>query len=174
VLLIGALIGALWFIVFVAAHVGTFASRPIQNRSGVILLLYGLALGCAVVSAILVPTDILPGLTPTSYRVVAVLAAVLVMACAFILYMPFYYTITTSLSVQSVIAIEEAPDQRMALADLASPAVYSQIVQGRLNSMVVAGNLTRDGDRYYATPKGQRVARFFATLKHLWRLGPGG
>ena len=173
-LLIGALLGALWFGVFVAAHVGTFASRPIKNRSRVILILFGSAFVGAIVSTLLVPADLLPGLVPTSHRLMAVLAATLVMACAFVLYMPLYYTITTSLSVQTVIAIEEAPGGRLALDDLASPQVYEQIVQGRLDSMVVAGNLTRTGDRYQATQKGQRVARFFATLKQLWRLGPGG
>ena len=96
------------------------------------------------------------------------------MAGAFVLYMPFYYTITTSLSVQTVIAVEQAPRGRLAVDELASPSTYERIVQGRLDSMVVAGNLTRDGDRYRATPKGRRVTRFFAALKSLWRLGPGG
>jgi hypothetical protein len=174
VLLIGALLGGLWFTLFVCAHVGTFASRPIRNRSAAILLLYGLACCGAVASAILVPADVLPGLVPTSHRIVAVLAAALVMACAFILYMPFYYTITTSLSIQTLIVIDEAPGHRLPLDEVASPRVYDQIVRGRLESMVTAGNVTRQGDRYHATPKGQRVARCFDALKRLWRLGPGG
>jgi hypothetical protein len=174
VLLIGALLGALWFALFVAAHVGTFATRTVKNRSAVILLLYGTALAGAIVSAVLVPADVLPGLTPTSHRIVAVLGAAAVMVSAFILYMPFYYTIITSLSIQTLIQIEEAPGQRLAVAALAAPAVYTQIVHGRLESMVQAGNLTRADDRYVTTPKGRRVAGIFATLKQLWRLGPGG
>ncbi len=173
-LLIGSLLGAFWFLVFVGAHVGIFASRPVKNRSAVILLLYGLALGGALASAALVPAELPTSLAPTSHRVIAVLAALAVMACAFILYMPFYYTITTSLSIQTLIAIEEAPGRRIAVDTLCSPSVYNSIVQGRLESMVVAGNLTRQDDRYRATRKGQRVARVFATLKALWRLGPGG
>ena len=173
-LLIGSLLGALWFLVFVCAHVGTFASRPITHRSAVIVRLYGLAFVGALASAALVPADVLPGVTPVAHRITALLAAAAVMAGAFILYMPFYYTITTSLSVQTVIAVEQAPGQRLEVDTLASPATYRQIVQGRLDSMVTAGNLTRDGDRYRATPKGRRVAGFFASLKSLWRLGPGG
>jgi hypothetical protein len=174
VLLIGSLIAACWFAVFVVAHVVTFASVPIRNRSTVILLLYGLAFVCAVASAIFVSAGSLPWVAPSSHRILAVTAAALVMGCAFILYMPFYYTITTSLSIQTIITIDEAPGRRMALDILASPATYEPIVLGRLESMVVAGNLRRDGDRYVATPKGRRVARFFAWLKQLWRLGPGG
>src|SRR5881628_150904 len=100
-LLIGSLAGGIWFLLFVAAHVGTFATRPVKNRSGVILLLFGLALLGALLSAVFVPATVIPGLVPTSHRAMAPLAALLVMACCFVLYMPFYYTIATSLSVQT-------------------------------------------------------------------------
>ena len=173
-LLIGSVIGALWFAGFVAAHVALFALRPVQNRSRAIVTLFGLALFGGLATATLVPADLFAGVTPTSHRVVAALAAGLVMACAFILYMPFYYTITTSLSVQTVIAIDEAPGHQLPLDTLTSPQVYDQIVRGRLASMVAAGNVTCQDGRYVATAKGARVARFFAGLKRLWRLGPGG
>lgn len=173
-LLIGSLLGAVWFALFVAVHVGTFASRPVQNRSAVILMLFGGAFLGALVSAALVPADLIPGVVPTSHRLMALLAAGLVMACCFVMYMPFYYTIVTSLSVQTVISIDEAPGHRVPLDALASSKVYDRIVRGRLESMVQAGNLVRDGGRYRATPKGQRTAGIFAGLKDLWRLGPGG
>lgn len=173
-LLIGSLAGGIWFLLFVAAHVGTFLTRPIKNKSAMILLLFGLAIVGALLTAAFVPSDIIPGVVPTSHRAMAPLAALLVMACCFVLYMPFYYTIATSLSVQTVVAIDDAPGHRMALAALAAPEVYEKIIAGRLVSMVQAGNLVTDGDRYRATPKGQRTARIFGTLKEVWRLGPGG
>lgn len=173
-LLIGSLAGGLWFLLFVAAHVGVFATRPIRNRSAVILLLFGLAVLGALPTASFVPADVVPGLVPTSHRLMAPLAALLVMACCFVLYMPFYYTIVTSLSIQTLIAIDEAPGHRQALDALVTPELYDTIIAGRLASMVQAGNLVRDGARYRATPKGQRTAGIFATLKALWRLGPGG
>jgi len=173
-LLIGSLLGGLWFLLFVAAHIGTFATRPIKNRSAAILLLFGLAILGAVLSATFVPADVIPGVVPTSHRAMSPLAALLVMACCFVLYMPFYYTIATSLSVQTVIAIDDAPGHQMALAALAAPEVYEKIIAGRLVSMVQASNLVSDGYRYRATPKGQRTARIFGTLKEVWRLGPGG
>jgi hypothetical protein len=174
VLLIGALAGAVWFFLFVAAHVVTFATLPVRNRSGTILLLFGAAFVGALLSAALVPSDVVPGVIPTSHRLLAPLAAGLVMACGFVLYMPFYYTIVTSLSVQTVITIDEAPGHRLPLDALASPKVYDRIVRGRLDSMVRAGNLVRDGERFRATPKGARTAGTFARLKSLWKLGPGG
>src|SRR5690242_15799203 len=108
-LLIGSLLGGIWFLLFVAAHVGTFATRPVKNRSGAILLLFGLALLGALLAATYIPVTVVPGVVPISHRVMAPLAALLVMACCFVLYMPFYYTIATSLSVQTVIAIDDAP-----------------------------------------------------------------
>jgi hypothetical protein len=174
VLLIGSLAGAVWFPLFVAAHVLTFATRPVRNRSATILLLFGTAYLGALLTAGLAPSDIVPGVAPSSHRLLAVLAAALVMACGFVLYMPFYYTIVTSLSVQTIIAIDEAPGHRLPLDALASPKVYDRIVRGRLDSMVQAGNLVRDGERYRATTKGRRTAGIFAMLKSLWKLGPGG
>ena len=173
-LLIGSLAGGVWFPLFVAAHVGTFATRSVRNRSGTILLLFGAAFLGALVSAALVPVDVVLGSAPTSHRVQALLAAGLVMACGFVLYMPFYYTIVTSLSVQTVITIDEAPGHRLPLDALASPKVYDRIVRGRLDSMVQAGNLVRDGERFCATAKGRRTAGAFAMLKSIWKLGPGG
>lgn len=173
-LLIGSLVGAFWFLAFVTAQVVIFAARPIRNRSAVIMLLFGCAVAAALLSAMLVPADLLAGITTRSHRLLAVVAAVAVMVSAFILYMPFYYTIVTSLSVQTIVLIHEAPDHRLPLGTVASPTVYDQIVRGRLASMVQAGNLTRHGLRYVATAKGQRIGRVFAALKDLWKLGPGG
>jgi hypothetical protein len=173
-LLIGSVVGGAWFVAFVLAHVGTFATLPIRNRSAAILALFGGAVLGALLSAAFVPADSIPNIVPTSHRVMAVLAALLVMACCFVLYMPFYYTIATSLSVQTMIAVEEAPGHRLPLASLASPDVYEQIVAGRLASMIQSGYLSADGDRYRATPRGHRMAHIFGALKDLWRLGPGG
>jgi hypothetical protein len=174
VLLIGSLVGGAWFMAFVVTHVGTFATFPIRNRSAAVLALFGGSVAGALLSAAFVPADAIPTVVPTSHRAMAVLAALLVMACCFVLYMPLYYTIATSLSVQTMIAIEEAPGQRLALGTLASPDVYGQIVAGRLASMVQSGYLSTDGDRYRATPRGRRMAHSFGALKDLWRLGPGG
>lgn len=172
--MIGALVGGVWFVLFVAAHIGTFGTRKVLNRSAVILRLFGLAVVGALLSAILIPADIIPGVVPSGHRALAPLAAGLGIACCFIVYMPFYYTIATSLSVQTVIAIDEAPGHRLALAVLAAPEVYERIIAGRLASMVQAGNLVSDGFRYRATAKGRRTAATFESLKELWKLGPGG
>jgi hypothetical protein len=174
VLLIGALVGGFWFVLFAVAHVATFASLPVRNGSAVILRLFGLAVVGALLAAAFVPAGVIPGLVPSGHRFMAPLAAGLMMGCCFILYMPLYYAVATSLSIQTVIAIHEAPGRRLALAALAAPDVFEQIAAGRLTSMVRAGNLVGDGCRYRATPKGRRTATTFARLKALWRLGPGG
>src|SRR5262245_51509777 len=97
-LLIGAVAGGVWFGLFVLAQVGTLAARPVRNRAAVTLMLFAGALVGALLSAALLPADLIPAAHPTSHRLMALLAAALVMSCGFVLYMPLYYTVATSLS----------------------------------------------------------------------------
>jgi hypothetical protein len=172
-LVLGTALGALWFLVFVAAHVALFHLRPVRNRSRAILIVFGCCLLGELVSvfaALLAGARYPQG----DQSFAAFIAGPVIMVCGFILYMPLYYTITTSLSIQTLIAIELCPGGACELGDLKSPTVYRQLLQGRLDSMVTSGNLDRAGAAYRLTPKGRVVAQTFAALKDLWRLGPGG
>jgi hypothetical protein len=47
-------------------------------------------------------------------------------------------------------------------------------MQQRLCVLVGAGHLVRDDYGFSLTSRGRGVARAFAFVKRLWRLGPGG
>jgi hypothetical protein len=104
----------------------------------------------------------------------ALVSGLLVMGCLFVLYMPFFFTIATSLSVQTMILVERSPGGRAEVQELRERFASRQLVAGRLQSMVANGYLVREGDCYRVTTKGRLVARLFGVLKHAWRLGAGG
>jgi hypothetical protein len=116
-LLIGALVGALWFGAFVVLHVAVSTKRPVTARSRLLLRLFTPACAGTLLSAAVVPLDIIPGIAPTSHRAVALLAALVVIASGFVLYAPLYYTIVSSISVQTLIAIDAASNKRVRRLD---------------------------------------------------------
>jgi hypothetical protein len=172
-LLVGSLLGAFWFSVFVLGHVGLFHLRFVHNRSRAILSIFICAVVADVLSA-LVLIAAAPGSANDGQPFAILMAGPLIMLCGFVLYMPLYYTITTSVSIQTLIAIEQAAGGGCDLSELKSARVYEQLLRGRLESMLAAGNLIRDGTAYRLTHKGRQIARIFGALKQLWRLGPGG
>lgn len=173
-LLSGALIGAGWFGLFVVGHVALVAWWRQERRSNMAGPLFGLALAGAVVTAALGPLTSAPWASPGGYQLIAVIGALVTLACGFVLYMPAYYTVVSSLSGQILVRLDGAEAGRLPLTQLASSATYREIVTTRLDSMVSSGLLTETDGAYRATAKGQRTARLFLALKSVWRLGPGG
>ncbi|MGE3912155.1 MAG: hypothetical protein AB7K36_22535 [Chloroflexota bacterium] len=173
-LLIGALAGGFWFGLFVLSHVISLLLWPRQHRSRLLLKLIVAALLSALVTALLVPSEMLPGLAPAGHRVVAVVAALATVSCSFILYTPMYYVVVSSLTGQMLVKLNETEDGSLPLDALASPVTYRRIVEPRLDSMVASGLLSRQDGVYRATLKGIKTARTFRYLKALWQLGPGG
>jgi hypothetical protein len=102
------------------------------------------------------------------------LPGMMTMLCLFVLYMPFYFTIAASLSVQSLILIARAPHGRMPLVELREHFASRQILEQRLETMVRNGYLFRSGERYHPTAKGKLVGRAFQVVKRCWKLGAGG
>jgi hypothetical protein len=84
------------------------------------------ACGCPGLSVF----GILVDATGTAQALLGVFYADLALLCAFVLHMPFYYTIAASLS-----------------------------VEGRLQSIAANGYLTRHGDKCRLTSKGRVTAR---------------
>jgi hypothetical protein len=174
VLLLGLTLGVGWFALFVIVHVGLFHFRVVHRRSRAILVAFLCALGGEVLIAAVLGSDQSVLGEPTGPPAMTAVFATVIMLCGFVLYMPAYYTIATSLSVQTMISIHQAPGRSHHVADLKSVDVYAQLLEGRLASMVAAGNLVRDGDAYRLTRKGRLIARTFRAIKYVWRLGPGG
>ena len=96
-----------------------------------------------------------------------------VLFCAFILYMPFYYTVSNSLSVQMLIRMEAAPDD-LSVEELRQGFRMDELLAGRLAILVASGYLVQKGTRFAMTVRARVVAQSFRFMKSLWRLGPGG
>lgn len=92
----------------------------------------------------------------------------------FVLYMPFYYTVVASLSVQSIILMRRQPDGAMSIADLRDQFVSRRLIEQRLAAMAVNGFVARGNGSYTLTAKGRTLARAFSVIKKGWRLGDGG
>ena len=104
------------------------------------------------------------------------LYGVAILISLFILYVPFYYTIVTSLSVQSMIFISANTLSKKAttLSWLGEQFISKNLIRDRLSLMVHNKYIYPMGNKYYVTSKGRRTALFFSKLKSVWRLGAGG
>ncbi len=163
-MLVGIILGIVWFVVFLVGHASLFHLREVRRRSLNIVVSFSGALIACVVSSVAAVTN---GSFP-----MAGFGGVVIMLSLFVLYMPFYYTIATSLSVQTLIEIQR--EHQMPLDQLKAAFVSKCLLQRRLEAMVLSGLLQRHGSSFRLTRKGRLVARLSRCVKLLWRLGPGG
>jgi hypothetical protein len=167
--------GAFWFAVFIVSHALVFHWRPRPERVGALAFTFLLALTGHAATAVLVTRDAqwlghaVHGGAPT----VAAVGA-LEMAALAALYLPFYYTVNTSLSVQMMIRLARAPQHTLPEVDVRAILMADELLRGRLEGLAASGFMRRDDGRYVLTPKGRRLARFFQTVRGCWRLGTGG
>jgi len=103
----------------------------------------------------------------------SVIVAALTSACLFVLYVPAVYTILTSLSVATLVLLRRSGG-RIPEASLYGQFASRQLMQQRLGVLLGAGHVVRDGRGFSLTSRARAVARAFAFVKRLWRLGPGG
>lgn len=159
------------FVAFIASHLG-WAHASGSRRYGTII---GRCFVGCVVAAIGVSTIAQVYFVPSVLRAwVSVPAiAVFLMACAFVLYMPFVFVVSSSLSIDSVLLLQKNGGfmQRAALYDrfASRDAALRRFEIMRANGMV-----TGEDGRYRLTAKAARMARFFVCVKRLWKLWPGG
>lgn len=150
---ISLLYGLIWFGAFVACQWTILALTRVERRGALTLALFAIAVLCQAT--------------------IGGLVGALVMACLFVLYMPFYYTVAASLSVQTLILLLNAGG-RLDTSTLKSRFAAVGLVEGRLRTMRMNGYLLSDGERFCLTPRGRLIARRFEAIKRLWKLGPGG
>lgn len=136
--------GAMAFAAFVVTHWLWFRIRPPQRRSRAMLGLMAMCL-----------------LGAGNFGV----GAVLTFGALWILYMPFYYTIQTSISISMLVKLLDGP------ATLKHESGLRETLSLRLETMVANGYLTPDHE---LTPRGRFVAASFGWVKEFWKLGPGG
>jgi len=92
----------------------------------------------------------------------------------FTLYMPFFYTVATSLSVGTIVLLARRVDGKLPVSELFRRFASRTLVEGRLAAMAQNGLLSRQEDVYRLKFRGRLIARTFSLLKRFWRLGPGG
>ena len=149
------------FAAFVVAHAALFHWRLFRRRSAVILGLF------------VATTTLVAGMLLLQGGVVASIYGILMMASAFVVYMPFYYTIDTSVSVRTMLELEASP-AGLTREELVQRYRLDWMVDRRLETMTENGYLTRQGRRFALTPRGRRVAHVFRTIKNVANLGAGG
>jgi len=166
----GIVSGAIWFSVFLAVHIIWFHMIYVERRARFIMVTYACCLTGNVGTVFAADT----GAMSVAQMALRIFYGSLVMGCLFVLYMPFFYTIATSLSVQTLVCLEESPKRALNLGALQQRFASPAIVAGRLDVMVTSGYLTVRAGTYSVTSKGRAIAKFFGYLKEIWRLGPGG
>ena len=171
----GLLSGSVWFAAFLAAHVLVFHLRDVHRRFSLILLLLGTAVVGHVASTwwtVAAGGAPDPGGAGVSGLMLAI--GTLTIVSAWILYMPFYYVVATSVSVRILITIRHTPDQALPVSALETMFASTELLQGRLETMVTYGHLSRQGNLFAIARKGRVIACSFRFIKAAWRLGPGG
>ncbi len=166
----GILSGGSWFALFLAVHILIFHLRHVKRCFAVIMRVYLLSLTGHAATIFWLNNGIHrpgPGLASFFYGLV-------IAGCLFILYMPFYYNVVNSLSIQTLILLSEAPGDSLPVPELQERFAGSSIVEGRLNAMAANGYLTEDRGTYCLTHQGRAMARLFGTIKDFWKMGAGG
>jgi hypothetical protein len=109
-----------------------------------------------------------------AYLLSAPLLGILIYACLYVLYMPFYYTISHSLSVRTLRRLSQADSNTFNLDAIKEPFTSKDFVTQRLDGMSKNGFLICEKKEYKLRLKGKIIAYFFLAVKKLWRLGAGG
>ncbi len=163
-----AAIGVLCFALFAGLHLlSPRVTRGIERGPLALKLVPAFALLIAVVAAAGAP----PGVGGT---ITAVLWGELAFLGLVVLYMPLIYTLTHSLSVETLRLLASRPDGHVEEERLAATFTSPAFIEARLAGMAAGGYIAPAGSGYRLTRRGKAVARGFDWLKSLWLLGPGG
>jgi len=156
-----------WFSVFVCMHVLGFR----HGRRNARWLVTSYIACCAATLLSVVAMSLWRDGGET--MALSLLIAALSSACLLVLYTPAVYTVLTSLSVATLILLYRNGG-RMPEAALYSRFATDSILRQRLCVLIGSGYLIEDAEGTRLTPRGRLIARAFAAVKELWRLGPGG
>jgi len=151
-----------WVAVAVIAHFAVFHVVQVERRARTLISLWGLAL----------MGDLWTGLVLELDRWRIVYGAVTLFG-AFILYTPFYYTVSASQSVRMLIELAGEPDG-LTVPDLRSRHPIDEVLGGRFETLLASGYVLQHDERYALTAKARLLVRVFRLVRALWRLGPGG
>jgi hypothetical protein len=132
--------------------------------------LFGLAISVFLTCHLLAEGPVTHGGT-----VMGLLWGVLTLIGLFVLYMPFYYTIASSLSVRTLVLLAAQPNGRLPTAEVCERFVSRALIGHRLEIMRANGFLAATAQGAFSlTPKGRNLAGIFARIKRFWRMEAGG
>jgi hypothetical protein len=173
--ILGLILGVGWFLFYLAGHALIFrnaddASKARLSQQLLILGLLGLISSNAAARSLIDSDALLDG----GWLMGAVWGALAYLGL-FCLYTPFYYVVTSSLSVQTLVILLARPENAIPLAALREEFASRDFLQARLHTMLDNGFLFRRSAQGFAlTPKGELLAQLFSRLKQFWKLAPGG
>lgn len=177
-MLAGIISGLFSFFLFMIGHVIWFHVKPDQDRSKIILRIFLLAvlLHCVL---ILMISIIFPNQMREigSSEILSIIAGLILMLCMFILYMPFYYTLNTSLSVETLAMIKFKGEGQLPEMQVRDRFTSESFLLDRLETMCRNGYLKQSSIQdksYLLQSKGQRIAKTMLKVKNCLKLGPGG
>ena len=171
---IGIAAGLGWFaIVFLIHLVVLWTTVPsVRPRISQMVFFFGII---GVLSSVVLLFSY-PGKSSVSNEalIFSALGGILVYGGMLTLYLPFYYSIVASLSLQTIILLNEQANATLPIIRLQQRFSSRHFVVQRLATMTRNGFLFERKDGYCLTTKGRRVATTFLFFKRLWRLGAGG
>lgn len=174
-MILGVLLAIPWFGLFLFVHLGVMAISPVSGRFKVIRqTLYMALIGFSITYMMLYRDASLDASYVHGGPVAGLLLGWLTLTSLFVVYMPFFYTIAASLSVQSLVVLKHLPPSERLIGVLRSKFATEVLVEGRLRVLATNRYLAQQGDSYQLTSKGRLTALVFRRINRFWRLGPGG
>src|SRR5664279_2537278 len=142
-MILGALYGVFWFALFLLAQLILMRILPPQrrliwNKRGVVMALIAVS---ATVGPLLRLTDVAT-LTSGGWLLGA-LWGDLTFLCFYVLYMPLYFVVMTSLSVETLVMLEKQPDGILSKAALRARFASEAFAADRFHTMVRSGLLEK-------------------------------
>jgi len=172
----GLMAAVLAFTVFFGVHAVLYRAVVIRRKLWVMLWLWA-AGGALYVTIFRLPPDdatYLPSVLAAPGGALTLLNGAFIYWCLFAAYYQSFNMADNSVGVRCLIELSRAPEQGLTLEELKGPYSFETMVGRRLERLVEAGYLERDGKHYRCRPKGRMAAALMTRLKAFLNLGPGG
>ena len=171
---IGIAVGVAWFGAIIIAHLTVLWTTESSVRPRISQIVFLVGVIGILLTLILLSVGLGKASVSNTALVFWALAAILTYGALLALYLPLYYSIVASLSLQSLILLSKEPRGSLPIAELRQYFASLPLVEKRLATMATNGFLIKQGDAYVLSAKGRSTAIIFSWIKTFWRLGPGG
>ena len=171
---VGLAAGVAWFAIVFLVHFIVLWTMPPSARPRLAQFVFLFGFIGLLLSLVLLTTLFNNPSVSNGGLAFSALGASLVYGGLLTLYLPFYYSVAASLSLQTLILLSKQPTGALPAAILRKRFASRHLISERLATMSSNGFLDEREDGYSLTDKGRRTAKVFLLFKTLWRLGAGG